>query len=54
MLNCLILRFDSLGHIYRFYNRIFFSECEDLETVWTQNMNSLKVYIFPTPLVEWQ
>ncbi len=22
-----ILRFDSLGHIYRFYNRILFSEC---------------------------
>ncbi len=27
MLNCHILRFDSLEHIYRFYNRILFSEC---------------------------
>ena len=26
MLNCHIHRFDSLGHIYRFYNRILFSE----------------------------
>ncbi len=27
MLNCNIYRFDLLGHIYRFYNRILFSEC---------------------------
>ncbi len=28
MLNYHILRFDSLGHICRFYNRILFSECD--------------------------
>ncbi len=36
MLNCHILRFDSLGHIYRCYNRILFSECTSCVawTVW--------------------
>ncbi len=30
MLSCHIHRFDSLGHIYRFCNRILFSECSNL------------------------
>ncbi len=33
MLNCHIDRFESLGHIYRFYNRILFSECKPIDIV---------------------
>ncbi len=40
-LNCHILRFDSLGHIYRFYNRILFSECTSFILIYFSSLTFL-------------
>ncbi len=40
MLNYNIHRFDSIGHIYRFYNRILFSECINPSTKFGVHMSN--------------
>ena len=60
MLNCHIHRFDSLGHIYRFYNRIPFSECRQYLAIILPNplalffVSNVVVRVLPLSLITLQ